>query len=136
MACNGLLLFSTEGRLPVSFNVLRPILHVAQPLRPVLHQKLLDQVLGHGVNVTGPVYLAAEDLLVDSEWIVVKERRISSQHLVHEYAQGPPVNRLVMALRGKGLVMTSNSCDLSIPWTGWVAVRDTEVSRTASRSGQ
>ena len=84
---------------PVSFNIFSSILHVAQPLGPVGHEELLDQILRHGVNVTGPVYLPAEDLLVDPEGIVVKERRVAGQHLIDEDAEGPPVHRLVVALR-------------------------------------
>lgn len=89
----------TQSYRPVSFNIFSSILHVAQPLGPVGHEELLDQILRHGVNVTGPVYLAAEDLLVDPEGIVVKERRVAGQHLVDEDAEGPPVHRLVVALR-------------------------------------
>ena len=82
----------------MSFNIFSSILHVAQSLGTVRHEELLDQILRHRVNMTGPVYLAAQDLLVNPEWIVVKEGRIAGQHLVYEDAQGPPVHRLVVAL--------------------------------------
>ena len=82
----------------MSFYILSSILHVAQPLGSVLHQELLDQILGHGVNVTRPLDLAAEDLLVDAEWIVVEEWRVASQHLVDQNPQGPPVHCLVVTL--------------------------------------
>jgi hypothetical protein len=44
------------------------------------------------------VYLARDDLLVDLDGLVGKEGRVASCHLVHEDAQCPPVNRLVVAL--------------------------------------
>ena len=82
----------------MSFNIFSSVLHVAEPLGPVRNEKLLDQILRHGVDVTGPVNLSAEDLLVYPERIVVKEGRVSGQHLVYEDAQGPPVHGLVVAL--------------------------------------
>ena len=48
-------------------------LEASEPLRPVGHQKLLDEVLGHRVHVARPVDLAREDLLVDPERVVVEE---------------------------------------------------------------
>lgn len=82
----------------MSFNIFSSVLHVAEPLGPVRHEKLLDQILRHGVDVTGPVNLSAEDLLVYPERIVVEEGRVPGQHLVYEDAQGPPVHGLVVAL--------------------------------------
>ena len=112
----------------MSFNVLSAVLHVAEPLGPVLHKELLDQVLRHGVDVPGPVDLAAEDLLVDPEGVVVKEGRISSQHLVDEYAEGPPVHRLVVTLR-EGLEILSLSS--TTPYLGLDDLRG-EVLRGAA----
>ena len=105
-----------EWLSPVSFNVLSAVLHVAEPLGPVLHQELLDQVLRHGVDVPGPVDLAAEDLLVDPEGIVVEEGRISSQHLVDEYAQGPPVDCLVVTLREGLEILSLSSTLVTLDW--------------------
>ena len=45
-----------------------------------------------------PLHPPRQDLLVYTEWIVVKEWRISGQHLVYEDAQSPPVHRLVVTL--------------------------------------
>ena len=46
-----------------------------------------------------PVDLAAQDLLVDAEGVVVEEGRVAGQHLVEEDAEGPPVHRLVVTFR-------------------------------------
>ena len=45
-----------------------------------------------------PIYLSTQDLFVNPKRIIVKEWRISGQHLVDEDAEGPPVHRLVVAL--------------------------------------
>ena len=45
-----------------------------------------------------PIYLSTQDLFVNPKRIIVKEWRISGQHLVDEDAKGPPVHRLVVAL--------------------------------------
>ena len=47
-----------------------------------------------------PVDLAAEDLLVDAKWVVVKKWGKAGQHLVDQDAKGPPVNRFGVALQG------------------------------------
>ena len=70
----------------------------AEPLVPILHEEPPDEVPGGGVELCRPLYLARQDLLVDTKWIVVKEGRVSGQHLVDEDAQGPPVHGLVVAL--------------------------------------
>ena len=70
----------------------------AEPLVPVLDEEPPDDVLGGGVEVGWPLHPARQDPLVYPEWIVVKERRISGQHLVYEDAQSPPVHRLVVTL--------------------------------------
>ena len=44
------------------------------------------------------VYLAGHDLLVDLDGLVGEERRVAGRHLVHEHAERPPVDRLVVTL--------------------------------------
>ena len=44
-------------------------------------------------------YSAGDDLLVDLNGLVSKERRVASSHLVHENSQGPPVHSLVVSLQ-------------------------------------
>ena len=52
-------------------------LHIAEPLCPVLDQEPLDEVPGRGLHVLRVLQLPPKDLLVDTERIVVKERRIA-----------------------------------------------------------
>lgn len=59
-------------------------LHVAETLGAILHEQLLDEVLGDGVHVPRPVDLAGEDLLVDAERVVVEERRVPGEHFVNQ----------------------------------------------------
>ena len=58
-----------------------------------LDEELLDEILGHWVDVSRPVYLPAQDLLVDPKGVVVEEGRVARQHLVQEDPQGPPAGR-------------------------------------------
>ena len=88
----------TNITLPVFLYVLRARLASSQPLVPVLHQQPPDDVPGHLVQVLRPLHPSSQDLLVDTEWIVIKERRVSGQHLVYEDPQRPPVHRLVVPL--------------------------------------
>ena len=52
-------------------------LHGAHPFRPVLDEQLLDEVLDHRLDLPGPVDLAAQNLLVDAEGVVVEERWVA-----------------------------------------------------------
>ena len=79
-------------------DVLRPGLHVSQPLGPIVDQQPLDQVLWVLLHVLRPLKLASEDLLVDAEGVVVKEGRVAGKHLVDQDAKRPPVHCLVVAL--------------------------------------
>ena len=83
----------------VLFDVLRPILQIAYPLRPVAAQKLSLEVLRRRVEVSRELDPASEDLLVNAERILVEEGRVARQHLKHEYSQCPPVDTLAVALR-------------------------------------
>ena len=76
-----------------------PITHHPSPITPHLHEELLNEILGHRVDMPRPVDLPAQDLLVDAEGVVVKEGRVAGQHLVQEDAEGPPVHCLVVPLR-------------------------------------
>ena len=58
-------------------DVLGAGLHVAEPLGPVLDEEPLDEVPGRGLHVLGELQLPSQDLLVDTERVVVKERRIA-----------------------------------------------------------
>ena len=72
--------------------------HAPQPSSPVLHQQLLNEVLGHLVHVLRPLYPTSKNLLINDKSIVITERRISCQHLIDEDPQCPPVHSLVVAL--------------------------------------
>lgn len=72
----------------VFLDVVGSPLHVSDTFRPVEDEQLLYQVLGYGVHVLWPLRFAAEDLLVDAEWIVIVERRVSYQHFVDEHTWG------------------------------------------------
>jgi hypothetical protein len=49
------------------------------------------------------IYLAGHDLLVDLDGLVGEEGRVAGSHLIDEHAQGPPVDRLVVALQSMGI---------------------------------
>ena len=53
-------------------------LQAAESPGDVSHQQLLDEVLGVDLQVSGPVHLAFQDLLVDAEGMLIKERRVPS----------------------------------------------------------
>ena len=50
------------------------------------------------VKIAGELNLALEDLLVDGHRVIVIEGVNAGEHLVREDAQGPPVDRLAVAL--------------------------------------
>ena len=79
-------------------DILSPTLHAPQPLGPVLDQQLLDQVLGFFIHMSLPLNLPCQNLLINHKMILIKERRISSKHLVDEDAECPPVHGLVVTL--------------------------------------
>ena len=54
-------------------------LHAPQPSGDVPDQKLLDQVLDIAIQVSGPVNLPFQDLLVYSKWMLIKEGWIPGQ---------------------------------------------------------
>ena len=95
---NNLQYYCISKNWPVFLDVLRAWLVGPEPLVPVLDQQPLDEVPGHWLNVPRPLHPARQDLLVDTEWIVVEEGRIAGQHLVYEDPEGPPVHGLVVAL--------------------------------------
>ena len=84
--------------LPVSFYVFCAIFHISQTFCSVLDKKFLNEIFGDRINMSWPIYLSTQDLFVNPKRIIVKEWRISGQHLVDEDAEGPPVHRLVVAL--------------------------------------
>lgn len=82
----------------MSLDVLGPLPHVTEPLRPVGNEQFLDQVFGDGIHVLWPLDSSAQYLLVYPEGVVVEEGRESGQHLVYQNPQSPPVNSLVVTL--------------------------------------
>ena len=82
----------------MSFNVFCAIFHISQTFCSVLDKEFLNEIFGDWINVSWPIYLSTQDLLVNPERIIIKEGGIAGQHLVYEDAQGPPVHRLVVAL--------------------------------------
>mmetsp|Transcript_7904 Transcript_7904/g.19224 ORF Transcript_7904/g.19224 Transcript_7904/m.19224 type:complete len:210 (-) Transcript_7904:720-1349(-) len=73
-------------------------LEVPEALGAVGLEELLDEVLGLRIEVPQDLHLAEEDLLVDPEGVLVIEGGVPGEHLVHEDAKGPPVDRLAMPL--------------------------------------
>jgi len=41
--------------------------------------------------------IAIHYLLVDTQWVVIIERRVARKHLEDQHTQGPPVNVFVVA---------------------------------------
>lgn len=78
-------------------DIVSTLTHVSKPLRPVCYQELLDQVFGYWIHVLWPLYPTAENLLVNSEWIVVEERWKAGQHLVDQDTKCPPVDGFVVS---------------------------------------
>lgn len=55
-------------------------------------------MVGLLVEIFGEAYFSLEDILVDDHRILISEGVDPCVHLVDEYAEGPPVNSLAMAL--------------------------------------
>ena len=58
-------------------------LHISQPFRAILYEQLLDEVFGYRIHVLRPLNLAAENLFVDAERIVIVEWREAGEHFVN-----------------------------------------------------
>merc|ERR1712008_252365 len=69
----------------VPLDVLCPGLHVPQPLRPVDHQQLLDQVLSQVVYGLWPLDFTTKDLLINSKGVVVEKWGKTCKHLIDQY---------------------------------------------------
>mmetsp|Transcript_70 Transcript_70/g.283 ORF Transcript_70/g.283 Transcript_70/m.283 type:complete len:342 (+) Transcript_70:594-1619(+) len=118
----------------VLLNIIRPALEVANALGEVGGEELLDQVLGVAVKVPRELDLALEDLLVDTERILVVKRRVPSQHLVDEDAHSPPVHSLAVAFAendlGREVLWCAAECPSPILDTlGKAKVGDFDVAR-------
>ena len=70
-----------------------------------------EDILDFVREVSGKLEFSRHDLLVDLDGLVSEERWIAGGHLVHENSQGPPVHRLVVALK---LVEYWNISNISI----------------------
>ena len=69
---------------PVALDILGAVLHVSQSFGSILNEQLLDQILGDGIHVTWPFNFTGQDLLVDTERVVVEKWRVTGQHLVDQ----------------------------------------------------
>lgn len=56
-------------------------LEVSESFCSVSGEQLFDEILGGGVDLCWEVDAAGQNLFVDAEWVVVKERWVSCQHL-------------------------------------------------------
>merc|ERR1719491_2758369 len=81
----------------VLLDVLGAVLQVAYALRSVRREQLAHQVARMRLEVTRELELALQDLLVDTEGVLVVKRRVPGQHLVDEDAQCPPIDALAVA---------------------------------------
>ena len=79
--------------LLVVLHILRAGVPVSESALTLVGQQLLYEVLDGEVEVGGPVDLAQEDVLVEGE-LVPGEGRATSEQLVCEDTQGPPVHTL------------------------------------------
>ena len=61
----------------VLLDVLRPALEVPHTFRAVCRQEFLNKILCVGVKVGRELDLASQNFLINPEWVVVEERRIS-----------------------------------------------------------
>ena len=61
----------------VLLDVLRPALEVPHTFRAVCRQEFLNKILCVGVKVGRELNLAGQDFLINSEWVVIEERRVS-----------------------------------------------------------
>jgi len=68
----------------VALDILGAVLHVAQSFGSILNEQLLDQILGDGIHVTWPFNFTGQDLLVDTERVVIEKWRVTGQHLVDQ----------------------------------------------------
>lgn len=64
----------------------------------VCAKETFDQVSRFWFNVRWEFVVAVHDLLINAEWVVIVERRVTSQHLKNQDSQSPPVDELIMAL--------------------------------------
>ena len=74
-------------------HILRAGVSVSESALTLVGQQLLYEVLDGEVEVGGPADLAQEDVLVEGE-LVPGEGRATSEQLVCEDTQGPPVHTL------------------------------------------
>jgi len=61
----------------VLLDILCPTLKVPHTFRAICRQQLLDKILCVGIKVRWELDFASQDFLVNSERIVIKERRVS-----------------------------------------------------------
>ena len=78
-------------------DILSPLPHAPQPLSSVLHQKLLNQILGHSINHPWPFDFTLQNFLINHNRILITEWRISHKHLIDQDPKCPPVHGLVVA---------------------------------------
>ena len=57
----------------VLLDVFRPALEVSDTFRAVCRQELLDKVFRVGVKVRGELDLPRQNLLVNSEWVIIEK---------------------------------------------------------------
>ena len=61
----------------VLLDILRPALEVPHTFRAICRQQFLDKILCVGIKVRRELNFASQDFLVNSERVVIKERRVS-----------------------------------------------------------
>uniref|UniRef100_A0A182TKX5 Uncharacterized protein n=1 Tax=Anopheles melas TaxID=34690 RepID=A0A182TKX5_9DIPT len=87
-----------RGEPSVPLDVVHARLQVAVALGQIDLQQVAQQILQLRAEVRREAHLAADDLFVDLDRLVGEEGRIAGRHLVHQHAERPPVDRLVVAL--------------------------------------
>lgn len=75
---------------------------VAQPPRRILHQELLDKVRERG-SLANELRGLGEDVAERFLTILAFERRLTVEHFVDEYSEGPPVNGELVAVAADDL---------------------------------
>jgi hypothetical protein len=107
------------GKPRMVLDIIGAAMEVSQALGQISRDKLRQQIDGVWVQVGRVFYPTTQDILVDLDrGATVPERRETTQHLKDQDTQGPPVNRLVVALGGNHLrgeiigCTTKGPCDV------------------------